>query len=55
MINAKFIKDSKFYILGNSEIVIESNSIWTKKCSRSYFDGNMGEHSWKIKKITIYS
>ena len=53
--NAKFIKDRRFYILGNSEIVIDKNTIFTQKCSRSYFDGNMGEHSWKINKITIFS
>lgn len=51
----KIVKDNKLQILGNSEIVINKDILTTKICSRNYFEGNMGENKWKIKKVSIYT
>lgn len=50
----KAVKDNRMLILGNSEIVVDNDIITTKLNSKNYYFGNLGEHKWKIKTITIY-
>ena len=51
----KTLVEDKNLILGNSEIMINSDEIKTAKVSNSYYSGTLGAQSWKIKKVSIYN
>lgn len=47
----KTVKADRDLILGNSEIVILNGEIRTAKAHISYYTGNLGVQSWKIKRV----